>query len=293
MKSRKVSLGIFIATMPLLLGAAEISTEGMTFHIGANYRNFDDVEFQGFAFDNFNNSAVVGGPFGVQGFVNVGSNPPPQIQADYVMFGGSEDDTDGWGPGFGIELPVGNEEEDIALSLVGNFGFFSLQAGEISSDGLLTGSAPHDVLGDGTVVPINPNTTPDPTQNLTPGAPTGVQVENDFDMELYVLDIGLKGTIGVMDNFAFAVAAGPTLSIGDLDTFQREVGSAGGRRTSDSETDVVLGLYVNLEASYQFNESLGVSLGYRYDYASDDVSTDQAELDLDGHGGQIRVNIAF
>ncbi len=279
--------------------------------LGLVYRNFDDVKFNKFALSNHGNEATPGGPFGVQGYTTtISSNSV--VFADYIHYLGGEDDSDKWAPSIGFEMPIG---EDNMLDFVFNFSFFSIQSGEkdtgnrTNNGNFSAQNFSHLVIGPITqppsnrvVVPMNPATqTLNP--NFNPG--TNATVENDFDLEMYMFDFGLKGSIH-MDALSLCLAAGPTLTISDAHSVQKALVTyssapaddpsytgVSSQRKSDSDTDFILGLYGAIDLQFQFNDSLALAVGYRYDFASDEAGTKQAEQDLETHGARIRLIVSF
>ncbi len=310
MRLFKIFIGFTLGLTPLFINAQE---DELRFKIGASYRHFDDIDFKNFELRNFNNATVPAGPFGIQGFSgNQFSNTFTQpISIDYVTYNGSDDSENSTGPTLGIEFPLGDgagsgfTEGSSELNFVANFSFFSIQSGD-SETGTSTNLGnfssrivQHSVVA-GSVNEVTQDTFDNGVSGLSPSST--VNIENDLDAELYVFDVGLRNDWD-FEHLILGVSAGPTLTLGDVDTEQNQSGSflepetngtlSYNEAKSDSDFDVVLGLYISVEAGFELNESVGISVGYRYDLGFDDIGTSQAEVDLNTHGGFARLAISF
>jgi opacity protein-like surface antigen len=283
--------------------------------LGVSYRDFDDIEFEGGGFRNLGTAANPTGPYGVQNVTTVVGNPlNAPVILDYVSASASSnglDSSDKWGPiiGFGYDLTP-QCKRGLGLVLVGNFQYYHL---DVDSNASGTVGAP----GGATVrqyqhwwvdTSVPADFIPD---RLTPGVllvgpalpGTTFAFRNEFEMDLYVLDLGLQARATV-DPVSFTLALGPSLTIADAESSQHQQASwlaqgpglpAGGyaRKTSESELDFLWGVYAALGVTVDISDSWSLGLEYRYDYVSEDAGTDQAKLDLSGSSGILRLAYRF
>ncbi|OGV76432.1 MAG: hypothetical protein A3K18_12760 [Lentisphaerae bacterium RIFOXYA12_64_32] len=316
--------------LKILVGVAVVVQAGVawagdgpwTLRLGASYRDFDDVDFKGVDFRNLGTALNPAGPYGVQDVTTVPGNVVgTAVILDYLRWNGSSagvDRDDKWAPviGFGYDL---RQAGKLRLALVGNFQYYHLETGTYASgnavvhDGFSLEQYQHYVVdAPGTLIPGLA------VGGVTPG--TIFAVRNQFEMDLYVLDLGLEART-TMDRFNFTFALGPTLTITDAESSQRQQASwlaqgpgistpgpvlpcppqplpqpAGGsyaREESESDTDFLLGAYVALGVTVKVSTSWFVGLEYRYDHVSGDAGTRQAELDLCGSSGILRLAYRF
>lgn len=106
-----------------------------------------------------------------------------------------------------------------------------------------------------------------------------------FDLQLYVLDLGLKANYTFADNFDIFAAAGPSLSIADMESHSYA--------HSDNDTEWILGFYASVGGNYMFTESLGLSLEARYDEAFKHANTHYGNLNLDSWSTLAKLNFLF
>ena len=303
MKFMKLSLGVIIGFYSLISLAEET---GLRFSIGPLYRNFDDVEFDVPAFRNAGNVRDPAGPYGIQNYpatAQPGGNADiPNIPVDYIQSGENEDNIDTgsqWGPMLGMELDIVDNVEYV-ISFVSNFQFFSVQA---ESNGGT--NARHYFVDYVFIGPDHQLSIPDPLDQGFPGLSQGTSasVDSDFDMELYVFDAGLKISVANLDPLRVGLAAGPTLSIGDVDTRQQQTATFTpfdsntpetiSESRNKSDVDFIIGLYAALEAAYRLSETFSLAVGVRYDFNTVEVGTSLAEMDLDTVGGYARLVLDF
>ena len=312
MRNLKSGILLFWALIPLLCIGEET---GIKFSIGPIYRDFGDVDFKDSAFRNFGNESSAQGPYGIQGYRGlrlppVLSNTNFPIVVDYVKANKSKDNIDTgslWGPMLGMEFDIADEVEYI-VSFVANFQFFSIQADNHNNNNFSFFSLEQNSVPN-TNNPVIHIVQPGNAANLIseagqPSRITDLGVDNDFDLELYVFDAGLKISLATLDPLRIGIAAGPTLSIGDVDTRQSERASfiradnplseeSYSTRRSKSDVDFVVGLYTALEAAYRFTETFSFGMGFRYDFNSVEVGTSLAEMDLETVGGYARFILDF
>ena len=298
-------------TFALVCGLTAVSImaqeASLRFSLGPYFRDFDEVEFKSTSFRNSGN-ATTGAPFGIQNYTTL-TYPdmnPRTVAVDYVRYNGVEDDLDSgdsWGPMIGLEYEY-TDNVDYILSFVANFQFYSIQTGSRDPGNFNVTSFGRDANFNPAT---NSHTVAVASGAGTPGFSQGTtaSVENDFDMELYVFDLGVKMALPAFDPFFLSWALGPNLHIADVDVSQKisaswnpeiapeDTGTFNGVEVGDSDLDIFVGFYTTLEASYRINESLSIAAGVRYDYVPFDAETFQAKLDLDSFGGFAKLVVDF
>ena len=310
-----ILLGIYVIASCKLLAQTE-----WKFSLGTSYRDFDDVEFSSLAFRNSDNVNAVGGPFGIQDLAGMQPSLPngAQVTAETVTFTGGSGDVDfseSWATVVvGAETTLDivslmNMEDRFSISLVFNFLLFEVEVneshkGSAADPGEFVGTQSNYLVADGLVL-VPPVAS---VNGIASG--TSASVNNDFDMNLMVFDIGLKPTFST-DRLSAGVAIGYTMSIADIETRQREQGrfrdianavDASGVSVSgpygisrnDETSDVLPGGYVAFEIEFGITDAIGLAFQYRYDWVGKSgVSNNQAELDLDGQSGAVRLVYNF
>jgi len=282
--------------------------------LGVTYRQFDDVEFISLPARDFgdlsfifrdgalldytpaNLAAVIGDLPSQTGAINVVEDVI--VTNGYFGMDESVDTSESFAPVLTAEYLFMTEER-LTLSAVANFMYFNVDVDAMSAMGLSnTATFNQYFVVSGDVAPL-PNGVGSPYSGLT----TTGSVSNEFSMDLYELDLGLK----VAYSFDFSVdifaAIGPTLNIVDVDAAVSEVatysaqGNAGGafytQNASDGVTDVLFGVYGAVGGQVWFSENLGFALEARYDEVFDEVDTDFAELDLSGLSGVAKFIFRF
>ncbi|MBP5672983.1 MAG: outer membrane beta-barrel protein [Victivallales bacterium] len=106
-----------------------------------------------------------------------------------------------------------------------------------------------------------------------------------MDMDLFILDLGLKAAYSLNESFDLFVTVGPTLTIADTES------KVDGHH--DSDDDCILGLYASAGAAWWFSEKISLSCEVRYDTAFEKVETKDIKQELDGFGGALKLLIAF
>lgn len=286
--------------------------------LGGSYRGFDSVDFSATALRNYGDTNRPLGPLGMQERdpqTLFPGAPPPNllpIPADFARFTGSSESvssSDGFAPvvGFELALPAAGTER-LCLSLVGSFQYYNVEVSE-NNTGSWASAGSFDAYhhkygwlaaGGGVFTPPGLR---------TPGLSTGTSVflRNEFDMDLFVLDLGIKAACKIGDKVPIEiyVALGPSLSIADVDTAQTEnatwnpvanstdPGANVPQTRTDSNVDLQPGLYGVVGVSWKFTSHMGLAAEYRYDQVFGDVGTDQGELDLSGSSGQIKLFYEF
>ncbi|MCQ2402784.1 MAG: hypothetical protein MJ202_03555 [Lentisphaeria bacterium] len=110
-----------------------------------------------------------------------------------------------------------------------------------------------------------------------------------MDMNLYVLDLGLSLGSNFDNGARVFVAAGPTLTLTDLNSSAY----AGASHRHDDSTDLTLGCYAAAGADFWFTEAVGLAAELRYDLAFGQVKTRFVKQNLDGFGGQLKLKYRF
>lgn len=306
---KKVLFGIALAGLVGVAGAQE-----WKLGLGVSYRQFDDVEFSSLPVRNFgeirlilrdgaaldynaqNLNAVIGDLPGQTGGINVIED----ILVTNGYFGVDEgtSSSDGWAPVLTAEYLFMTRER-LTLSAVANFQYYTMDVGGTSSLGLSNEATLNQYfVVAGSVSPL-------PTGG---GAPYGsVQttgyVSNEFSMDLYTFDLGLKLGYSFDCAIDLFAAVGPSISLVDIDSEITESatysapGNPGGnfysQSQSDGGTDVLFGIYGAIGGQYWLNEQVGIVLEARYDEVFDKADTDFAELDLSGFSGMAKVIFRF
>lgn len=118
-----------------------------------------------------------------------------------------------------------------------------------------------------------------------------------FAMDLYVLDLGLSMNYIFQNGLQAFVAAGPSISLADMESASSALvssGSALGRSSgSDNDIDYVLGVYASVGAAYWITEKVGLSLELRYDEGFNDADTKFVSQNLDAIGGMLKCLVRF
>jgi len=298
----KLGLGLVAASIVSLTAMAEDG--GWRLSLGASYRCFDDVEFHNFAFRNYGNTDPARGPLGVQGYTNASfSGPDPVVfNADHIRYTGTsadlDDTADAMAPVLGIEKALWVRDA-LTLSVASNLQYYQLDGGGADSESFSAGWYQHTWLPGG--AGIIPTPVSGPFTELSSG--TSASVRNDMELDLFVLDLGVKAAFAVCRWFGGYGAFGPSLNFSDLETSQREsaqwnkVGAPGTDsytlKHTDDDQSLTVGGYAAFGLQFAVTDRIGIAAEYRYDIATDDVSTSQASVDLDGSSAQVKLTVKF
>jgi len=293
--------------------------------LGVSQRNFGAVDYDRVEFRNFGGQTrPAGGPYGVQNVANPGAVaggdglPGLPVALDYVSWPGGRDSVAGadqYAPVIGFATDLG-QYNNWSFDLVGNLQLYHVTdsyraSGTITSPGGfataqythllfdIDGDADDGDLGDVDVIILPAAAGPE----ANPAAGTIFGIRNLFDMDLLVLDLGLQARTAVR-NVTLRLAAGPSLNLAvvrteqqtmvkwlaqppaiDADTYRDNV--------HDSDTDVLLGVYVAAGAGINITETCSIGVELRYDQVAGNAGTDQASLDLDGVSAQLKVVFQF
>ena len=323
---RKLSLCVVVLLGQALFMSA--SADDWKLGLGISYRKFDDIEFKSrvirrsqFPTSNYTNFFVdegdaTGQTYDImdvgsqgQGVLNLGApfDPVAVIAADSATWqGGDESESE---PGFVLSAEKRLwSDERFSLSLDLSLSYFNLSTSVGASAGP-GGAAGFSVSSDDFYQSIGaPQPLVDATRTAVTTAPAVVgaaaalrdaqiSLRSTLDMDMLVLGVGLKAGVE-FKRVSLCMAAGPALSIADVETSYRQRITSGGGATDvldddDGETAVRPGLYAACGIGVQLTERLGLSALYRYDDVSNDSSTDHANVDLSGSSAEIKLTIAF
>jgi hypothetical protein len=312
-KVQKVNKAVIclVGVVGVLSGIA--SAQELKLGLGVSYRELDDVEFNGLAVRNFRNLAFLVRDGEILNYTpenlnEIIENLPGQtgaintiedvdVSSGRVGGEGEFDSSEGWAPVLTAEY-VFMTRENITLGAVANIQYFGVETSATMNLGLDSEGAlsQYFVVG-GDVAPIASGEGTEFDDIDVAGT-----VDNEFEMDLYVLDLGLK--LAYCTNWSIDVflAAGGSINIADANSEVSEfavysAGSAGGefyrQSQEDGSTEVLLGVYGALGAQWWFSETIGVVLEGRYDEVFNEVETDYAEVDLDGFSGLGKILIRF
>ncbi len=179
---------------------------------------------------------------------------------------------DCFGPVLSLECGIW-QKDALTLSLIGDFQYFwlnnSRRINGVSMESHSFVSVSHPEFG--------------PAQGAVYSF--GDRFKAKTDMDLYILDLGLKASYDFSESFGLFAVFGPTVTFADTES------KVDGRH--DSDEDFIFGLYAGAGAAYWFTEKVGLSCEIRYDAAFEKVETKDIKQDLDGLGGALKLLIAF
>lgn len=287
----------------------------LNFSLGVSYRNFHSISFKGATLPAFQGVfSALEGPEGIGSFDDKVNNyvwpegGPLAMNAYSVTsagfaFSGNGDTgfQESLSPVLGVEMPFYNKER-MTLSAVVNFQFFDFDTA-VSSAGNAGAQeytetfsliAPFGgTVGVDSYVPsdIWPNSKVDSNYLSASGKST-------FDMQLYVLDLGLKMAYAFNNGLEANLAFGPSLSLADMESSSYSMLRNGGtvldsRKARDNDLEYIFGAYVALGASYWIDERYGLAFDLRYDEAFNHANTQLADLNLDSWSGMLKFLFRF
>ena len=325
---------------------------------GADFRNFGTQDNGVFVFSQLSPD-LTNGPYGVQDVqspVNAllevptgGGAPDPTFEGqaftdngdfsddifmpiDYISYPRNDDNEVGGTPGLNLQVarPMWYRD-DWTVSFVTGLQSYSPRDSTIESGSMVTPGkfvaeqylhtivdTDDDAFGTIHAV-VNPaSQLMDPTVDNTT-----FSMRNEFDLQFMTFDLGLRASYR-SERMTLDVAAGPTLSVWNLDSDQSwravwgDIASsnlivapgpppvelyrtapvvipAGEYREnrSDSSSGVTVGTYISGGMSYDLTPRLGFATNLRYDLVGETASTDFATLNLDGRVLQILLNCRF
>jgi len=309
-------LGFVLMAVAPLLACAE---GGWRLTLGVSYRDFDNVDFKAFELRNYGKDDTAGGnQLGIQAYDNAvltGLNGPGVyfVWMDHVRYTGASEEgspSSAWGPVIGVEKSM-KGLDSIQLDFVANLQYHRAMAerrddGFAASLGRFTAYSNQHLVGVTGAGVVTIATPPAAQNNNVMNSAVQVTVENNFEMDLIVLDLGVKASLCTELPVKLYLAGGPTVALSSLETSQyqsadwranlvrltNDTGAYSYSR-SDAQTRLILGLYGALGAEYQINERLGIAAEYRYDLTEDDPETSHAVIDLESGSGQVKLVYSF
>ena len=105
------------------------------------------------------------------------------------------------------------------------------------------------------------------------------------ELDLYVLDLGLRGDYALTDKFALYASAGPTINFTDFKTKSYGI--------SKSSDKCIVGCYAQAGLSFSITEYVAIATDIRYDMAFDEAETRFAKQELDGFGASLKLVFSF
>ena len=194
---------------------------------------------------------------------------------------------------------------DLSLRLTASLAYYTVDAdlaaqGGTGAPGQFAANHYNYLVADGRVLapPINDN----PLSGFSPGTSAAFQL-SDFKMDLLVFDLGLRAQYDIK-RFYVAAGVGPAFYWAETDSETVESGSWNAipgtgdpgfyrLERSDSGSDLDIGLFASLSAGVHVTQHVSVELEYRFDEVSGKAGTSQAELDLSGQSGLLKVVFDF
>ncbi len=273
------------------------SAGNWSFKAGASYRNFRDARFTGVNTGNyiglFQDSAANMGDFSTEIKNYMGNDPVPVNVVTYT--GGTAESSGGYGFQESLGIILGTsigiwQDGRLGLDFVANFQYFQLDSAASGSSG---SEYTTNVYAAGGEVSYN-----DVTQQ---SSYIGATSKTKFDLELYVIDLGLSLDYSFENGLGLYVATGPTLSLADMESnsyaklFNTAAGDSAlaGSRGRANEHEFEWGWYAAAGASYWFSENVGLACELRYDEAFGTVGTKYVVQDLDAWGGNLKLLFRF
>jgi opacity protein-like surface antigen len=297
-----VGLSILTAQEQAQLGEqSKVQSDNWHIGLGVSYRNFRNPKFQSTNIPNFTGVFSAASPSIIEytpaNIATFGANGLEIVNIVHYTGGSVRSSGD---YGFGESLaPVVNfsmglvQQDNLELNLVANLQYFSMD-----SASRRTGFAGGDEYTR--------------LMNVMYGVPAGVEYDeivgetkktnylgglgrSKFTMDLYVLDLGLSLNYIFENGLQAFVAAGPSISLADMESSSSAAINGGLTRSSgrDNDIDYIFGMYASAGASYWITEKVGLSLEVRYDEGFNDADTRFVSQDLDGFGGMLKCLFRF
>lgn len=309
MRAVRASGMVFVALTALSM-AALAQQDGWQLKLGVSYRSFGDVDFSGFELRNFGIIDPADGNLGIQDYSNetfADIDEPAVFGTDHARYPGGDSSvssSDSWAPVLGVERVVGARNGWV-FSVVANLQYFNVDvSGGASADSDDAGNFETFRYMHQAVPPpggISPDPLAGPFDGLSDG--TSVAVTADFEMDLFVLDLGVKAAYPFDHGLSIFGAVGPTLSICLIDTERTEsaewndftnVRREYSNREKNDTTAVRIGAYASIGASLRLGERLAVAAEARYDEVfGSDPGTSIAKIDLSGASGIVKLMLSF
>ena len=291
-----------LLTLALVCGAAfaqetvtspEFSTEGSAndwnLKLGVSYRDFKNPKFTADTYPA-QTGAYLDGQSTVRSLNEVLGELRDTIIANVNVVtstGGSASGKGDYGFWESYGLLIGgsytlSEDNSLRLSLVADFQYFKNDSGKYATYSG-SSSAIQYVAVYGSLAPEG-----EPIGS-GPGFGGGV-AKMTMDMDLYVFDLGISIGYEFENNFSISIAAGPTISLADIDSSCRILGE---KKRTDNDTEFEYGFFVSASAAYWFNERFGLSAELRYDNSFGTVGTRYVTQNLDAFGGNLAFLVRF
>jgi len=181
----------------------------------------------------------------------------------------------------GFEYAI-TQNESLSLNLAANFQYFMVDSAGGSTVGGSSSTQTYPIVN-GSIGPMGWASQHDYSVS-------GGSVRTDMDMELYVFDLGLSVAYEFENSIVLSLAAGPSLSLADINTSAK---ASGARTKHDDDLEFEYGFYVSGGIAYWFSEKMGVAFDLRYDNAFGEVGTKYVSQNLDAVSGQLQVLFRF
>jgi len=287
------------------IAATESVSKDWHLNVGLSYRSFKDPKFKSakspsataayFTSDVALNAEPLNEFFSQTipspNFVNI-------IQND----GGSSYSHGDYGDGESLGFILGAEytlwgQDGFTLSLAGNFQYFELDSA--SKGGWFNSTETTSTYG---TYALERGVVPTPGMGLTPeplDGPFSSNVLNgysrtEFDMDLYIFDLGASLAYEFECGLSLKAAVGPTLTLADMNSKSVSTIDFGGTtKDTDDDFEVNYGYYLSCGVAYWFNEKYGLSLDVRYDKGFGGVGTKYVSQNLDAWGGSLKFLCRF
>lgn len=294
----KKLLALAVASLAITSYAAEqtVSVENFTIGLGFSYRNFHSITLKGASMAPLNGFVLTDPANGIDAD-SVQTDPSKygndllpggvylpvrawRVQADGFNANGNGDlgFQESLAPVLSAALPL-YQNESLTLRAVANFQFYDFDTA-LNARGNGTASYWEHFIANGNFVQLDQ---PDMViQTIEMARNIG---KTKFDMQMYVIDLGVQGAYNVYDNLNITLAAGPSLSLADMES------SSGGLKSNGH--DWIFGIYASIGAEYWFNEKYGLSFDFRYDEAFKHADTKYADLNLDSWSGMLKFLVQF
>lgn len=238
-----------------------VTEHGVKFGAGVITRHFESTKIKGIAGGSTVTTVGRGAMQETISIVSTGTSGKMDIET-----------IDCFGPVISLEYGIW-QKEALTLSLIGDFQYYCLDNSRRING---TTTETH------TFTAVQHSDFGSATGNIYV---LGGNFKAKMDMDLYILDLGLKGDYAFSESFEIFAAVGPTLTFADTES------KVDGR--NDSDEDFIFGLYAGAGMAYWFNEKIGLSCEIRYDAAFEKVETKDIKQDLNGFGGALKLLIAF
>ncbi len=305
-KNTGLALSLLFVGSVFAQDSAPESSDGVSndwhISIGLSYRNFKSPKFRSatspsgtvaIASDGNLYSIDTSVDNGGLGYVNelIGNQRERTIEVLTTIGGGASSKGsyglfEQTGPVVGFEYAL-TQNDSITLNLAANFQYFMLDSA--SRHGSINGGATSYIypIYSGSIGPVA-------LSEANVGSATGGFAKTDMDMELYVFDLGLSVDYEFESSIVLSLAAGPSISLADINSSTKAYGSLGGlTKRHDDDLEFEYGFYVSGGIAYWFSEKMGLSFDIRYDNAFGEVGTKYVSQNLDAWSGQIQLLLRF